>query len=286
MKRTKAKAQDYLPSMLPGSRKEIFFDVLKLHFGKFLLMGLAILILALPLHLTAIAEDLYVSGIYSSLGTATQQQRLGAQYAVVAVRGLRAFCDIILLMLFAFFFSGVLRVVRQYAWMENVFFITDFWKGWKQNWKQTVLLALLSGISFALTKLAYSLSQLATGVTAFLLVIPIGVLYLFFMPIFGYTLVAIPVYSNTFGKNIKAGFYIYLKNPLRAIFAAGCAMLPFLPLLIPHLYAHLAGRLLGSLLTPMILLGWTLYAYGQFDRYINGEQFPQMVGKGLYNEEQ
>ena len=285
MKRIKAKAHDYLPLMLPSSRKEIFFDVLKLHFGKFLLMGLAVLVLALPLHLTAIAEDLYVSGIYSSLEMTTQQQRLGALYAVVAVRGLRAFFDVILLIIFAFFFSGILRVVRQYAWMENVFFITDFSKGWKQNWKQSVLLALLSGISYALTELAYNFSQLATGMTAFLLVMPMGVFYLFLQPIFGYTLVAIPVYSNTFWKNLKAGFYLYLKKPLRTILTAGCAMLPFLPLMIPHLYAHLAGRLLGSLLTPVILLGWTLYTYEQFDRYINNEQFPQMVGKGLYNEE-
>lgn len=286
MKRRKTKARDYLPSMLPSSRKEIFFDVLSLHFGKFLLMGLAVLCLAMPLHLTAIAEDLYVSGVYSSLGAATQQQQLGALYTVVAVRGLRGFLDVILLMIFALFFSGILRVVRQYAWMENVFFITDYIKGWKQNWKQTVLLALLSGISCALTMLAYNLSQLATGITIFLLVMPTGVFYLFLLPIFGYTLVAIPVYNNTFGGNLKAGFYLYIKKPLGAILAAGCAMLPFLPLLIPHVYAHLAGRLLGSLLTPMILLGWSLYAYGQFDRYINGEQLPQIVGKGLYNGEE
>lgn len=285
MIKRKAKARDYQPSMLPGSRKEIFFDVLKLHFGKFLLMGLGVLILALPLHLTAIAEDLVVNGIYATLETADQQQQLGAMYTVAAIRAVRSLLDVVLLMLFACFFSGLLRVVRQYAWLENVFFVTDFSKGWKQNCSQTVLLALIAGITGALTSLSYNFSQLAAGVTAFLLVIPTGVFFLFLLPVFGYTAAAIPVYSNKLGKNLKAGFLLYIKKPWQAILATGCAMLPFVPLVIPHLYAHLAGRLLGSLLTPIILLGWSLYAYDRFDRYINRDQFPELVGKGIYTQE-
>ena len=58
--RTKKSEKDFKKSMLPQTRRDVFFDVLKLQWSKLLRVALLLLIAALPLLLIAVYEDSYI----------------------------------------------------------------------------------------------------------------------------------------------------------------------------------------------------------------------------------
>ena len=101
------------------------------------------------------------------------------------------------------------------------------------------------------------------------------------LPIFAITLAMIPVYSNTLFQSLKNAFYVYCRSLLKVLLAMVCCLLPWVPALIPNLYCHILGSLAGALLTPFCLLAWTLFCYNQFDKHINPDVSPQLVGKGI-----
>ncbi len=65
--------------------------------------------------------------------------------------------------------------------------------------------------------------------------------------------------------------------------AAICCLLPWVPALIPNFYCHILGGLLDIVLTPFILLGWTLFCYNRFDAHINPQVCPELIGKGTFS---
>ena len=73
---------------------------------------------------------------------------------------------------------------------------------------------------------------------------------------------------------------MYLKHWKKTFQAILVWGMPFAVYMIPSFYCHLFGRLLVTLLIPVILLGWTLFAYQRLDESINIRFFPELVGKG------
>lgn len=62
----KTAKSDFVPDMLPHTRKQVFFDVCKLHFGKLLLCGFIMFCFSLPLHLSAVFSELYGLSVMES----------------------------------------------------------------------------------------------------------------------------------------------------------------------------------------------------------------------------
>ena len=67
---------DWTAEMLPRNRKELFFDIFKLHFFNFLYYGLFLLILSFPMHLLALVNDLYESNMFSVVTEMTTKEEL------------------------------------------------------------------------------------------------------------------------------------------------------------------------------------------------------------------
>lgn len=278
--RIKKCSTDYVPDMLPKNRKEVFFDVLKLHFWDLIKLGLVMLLFCFPLHLAAIGEDIITGGIYAQVQDATAEQQQGAYLTVLAVKVLRAVVSTVLTPFFVVGLAGVSRVVRQYGWGENVFLATDFVKGVRQNWKQIAGLQFLLGLIYTLSLLAQQLADLSTGAIVWLLHIPMAVFVLVILPVAGYAAAGIPVYSTGLLSHFRAGLQMYIKSLFPTLLGVLLTMIIYLPLLIPNLYVHIFGRVIATLLTPIALLGWCLFCYNNQDKYINPTQHPELIGRG------
>lgn len=276
----KKRASDYTPDMLPTNRKAVFFDLVKLHFWDLIKLGALLLLFAMPMHLLAIGEDIITGSIYAQVQNATTEQQQGAYLTLKAVQVLRALLSTVLVPVFTVGLAGVLRVIRQYGWGENVFTVMDFFKGVRQNWKQITQLHLVMGVLYTLSLLAQQLADISTGVAFWLLHIPMGVFVLVILPVGGYAVAAIPVYSTSLFNHIRAGLQMYIKSLFSTLLGTLCAMALYLPLLIPHLYIHLFGGVIATLLTPVILLGWCLFCYNKQDKFINSTQHPELIGRG------
>lgn len=278
--RIRKRSTDYTPDMMPHNRREVFLDVVKLHFWDLIKLGLVMLLFSLPLHLAAIGEDIATAGIYAQVQNATAEQQQGGYLTVLAVKVLRTAVSTVLAPFFTVGLAGVLRVVRQYGWGENVFFVTDLVKGIRQNWKQLTGLQLILGLIYTLSVLAQQLAYVSTGAIVWLLHIPMAVFMLVILPVAGYATAGIPVYRTGLISQIMAGLQMYMKNLPATLLAVLCAMAIYLPLLIPDLYVHIFGRILATLLTPIALLGWCLFCYDKQDQYINPGQHPELIGRG------
>lgn len=278
VKKTKKASKDYEKSMLPQTRREVFFDVVKLQWSKLLLVALILLIAALPLLLISVYEDTYILTVSEDPGIA--QETIPALIAPLHI-----FCALLsapCLVLFFLGLSGVIRVVRQLAWEENVMVFQDFMVGLRQNWKQFLATGLIFGLCYTFAKIGWH-SALATQTdSVWGQGIVLGLLVFLIAPLAACCTVVIAVYNNRFEDNLKLATYLYLKNPLKTV---GAMLLAFGPgvavWLIPHLQLHLIGCIPAILAFTLGLLGWVLFTYNQLDKHYNAQQYPELVGRGV-----
>ena len=284
MARFRHSDKDFTRDMLPKNRKEVFFDVLKLHWGKLLACGLILLVFALPLHISAIVSDMYDITLRQqfSEGTITAEQMAGLYISFTNTRGL---IDIALCVIFSVGLAAVLRIARQLAWEENVFMRYDVVKGIKQNALQCVLLGIIFGIiRFACN---YFMNALVSKngipyVGAAITVISI----VLFAPAAIYSLMAICIYGNKFRHNLRLGFLLYFKHPIKTlgIFLACVAIFipQFIPLVSPVLViVHIVFRIISSVLSGIILLILFLFTSSLLDKDINPKHHPELIGRGI-----
>ena len=273
---------DYTKSMLPQTRRQVFFDVLHLQWKKLLLLGLLLLLFYLPLLLSTVVKDIYISNLYVSLADADHGQKLAAGQTLAILDLLRSLVNILFILVLTVAFSGVLRVIRQYAWEENVHLPTDMGKGIKDNYLQTAAIGVLAGLIYTLCLMVYyTASSYSFSLVAMLSMLPIGISVLVILPILMISLAMVPVYSNRLWVTLKNAFFIYTRCLLKVLLGMLCCLAVWIPATIPNFYCHIFGSVFGMLLTPIALLGWSLLCYDCFDRHLNPLVCPQLIGKGI-----
>lgn len=278
IRKTKKASNDFEKSMLPQTRRAVFFDVVKLQWSKLLLVALILLISALPLLLIAVYEDTYIL-------TAYEDPAIPQETIPVLIAPLHILCAVLSAPCLSLFFlglSGAIRVVRQLAWEENAMVFPDFLIGFRQNWKQFLPAGVLFGLSYALAKIGWYTALANQTDSVWMQGISLGLLIFLIAPVICCSIVVIALYSNSFWGNFKLSVFVYLKNPLKTV---GFMLLVFGPAvavwLIPHLYLHLIGSIPAMMVFTLGLLGWTLFIYNQLDKHYNAQQYPELVGKGI-----
>lgn len=282
--RRKIASTDFTENMMPHTRKEVFFDVWKMHWFDLLKLGFILLIAFVPILMMTVTKDAYEAKLMAEIGVDASQEILQEiQISTLMFRSTSAFIQVPLYMLFAIVLSGTLRLVRQYAWEEVVFFGRDLWIGIKQNWKQTIGLAFLLGLQNAIGQYLNAMGtitqdlalKIAGGVFG-------GVTWLICFPIYAYILIGISIYSNTFMQNFKVAFALYAKAPLKTLLILISLIAVFLISLLPQFVCHMIGQVAGLLLLPILLLIWFLFTSAQLDKHINPIYFPELLDRGLY----
>ena len=273
--------KDFTEDMLPHTRREVFFDVLKLHWAKFLLLGLISLIFSVPLLISALMRDLYLLAVYSELGG----EELVSQ--AVYINNLFAALNIPCYLIYFAGFSALARIIKRYAFEDPVSISTDFAKGFRQNILQYLLLGFFFAIIVFACSFFQSVSLTADGAGVSLKpgLIPTAVFALLFAPVGAYMTVTQSVYAISFRLNILYGFVLYSKNIPQTLLTAVCCAAPFVLQLFPLingnvLYVHIVGYILCPFITPIIMLGFWLFTYNKLDAAINRDYYPELVGKG------
>lgn len=277
-RKTKKAAKDFERSMLPQTRQAVFFDVVKLQWSKLLRLSLILLICALPLLLIAVYEDSYLLTVYEDPGI--------PQEAIPAlIAPLHIYCAILsapCIVLFFLGLSGVIRVVRQLAWEENVMVFPDFMVGFRQNWKQFLPLGLIFGLGYTFAKIGWHNALATQANSVWVQGIGLGLLIFLIAPLVACAVVVIAIYSNSFGGNLKLAAFVYLKRPLKTVVGMLLAFGPSAAVwVIPHLQLHLIGVIPALMVFTLGLLGWTLFTYNQLDAHYNAQQYPELVGRGI-----
>ncbi len=279
----KASNSDYTEAMLPHNRKEVFFDVVKLNWFRLLGLGALVLIFSLPMHIFTLIEDSHNATLLQELESMTAEQQAEAYSEMLSMSSTKAILNIFSFVLISVCIAGLVRIIRQYAWGENVVHFSDFMKGIKQNGKQMAILGFLIGFFNAFAVYAYSISAVSEdALNSVLFMIPVGFSIFLGIPVAAYTVVCIPIYSNSFFQNLMTALATLAKSPIKSFAALVCCLVPFIPQMIPDVYFHLFGGIIGALLSPFVMLGWFLFASNRLDEHINKERFPSIVGKGTF----
>ncbi len=281
-KRKLQASQNFETSMLPQTRKAIFFDVIKLHWSSFLSYGFLILLFMLPLYVITLAQQVLVWQQYALLEGLPDAEKLESIQNIYALQNTAACFKIPCLMIAALGLAGLIRVIRQYAWEENVFFSFDFSTGIKSNSKQFLLLGLLAGIINLLVTYYNGLSAFAkSSFSSILLTLPVGLALAVALPLIAFAMVSISIYSNKFSVVLMTSFSLSVKTFFKTIVRLLGILSPLALFLIPNLLIQFAVLLVYALAFPTLLLTWYLYALDQFDKHINAQYYPELVGKGL-----
>lgn len=276
--------ENYTMDMLPHTRKQVFWDIVKLHHRTLILCGLILFAFMIPLHLSAIAEYAYRASLSQNITENSPPEQLTEMLlSLISFGNTRRLIDVPLWILFFIGLSGVARVIRQYAWEENVYFRYEFAEGIKSNWKQYSVLGLLVGILTFVCTYIYNLSTLSAdkgSVYSYLGVIPSVLFSVLFIPPLLYSLVSVSVYKNTFRQNVRMGLVLYARQLWQTVLTVICCAVVFIPQMIPNFYCIIIGRVLSSLVLPFLMLGWWLFAYNGLDKSINPKFAPELIGRG------
>ncbi len=272
--------KDYTVDMLPATRKALFLDVMKLHWRAFLGYGLVFLLFCLPVHLVSLLQTMMVARETAGIPMTPE-----VQAQVLGIKNTMAFLQIPGIVILFVGLGAFARVIRQYAWGENVFFGRDFSLGFQHNIRQMALLGLLTGVVQALCVFAGSQALAAQSTAARILyLLPVGTALLVGIPVGAYAIVCISIYQNSLGEILRMAFGLTVKTLLPSYpVLLGCLALLAVEL-IPSFAVSILGKVCYSILAPVLFLIWYLYGLEGIDRYINAHHHPELVGRGLYKE--
>ena len=216
-KRTKFAKADFQRAGLPQTRREVFADVLRIHWRSFLGFAFLFVIFTLPFHLLGIKDDVIQMNVMRDFSNMTAEQQQTAILQVLSIKNTSAVLNIVSFVIFSVFLSGMLRVIRQYSWIENVFFGYDMMQGIKQNIGQILPLLVLVGIINSVVVYAYNYSILTTNGTAvILLAMAVFAVIIIGVPTLAYALVSVSLYNHTLIGHIKLGAVMAFKAPLKS----------------------------------------------------------------------
>lgn len=281
-------AKNYSINMMPTTRKQVFRDILHLHTARIFYIGLMFLAFSLPLHLLDLFEDIYITSIGSNVnGEMTQTEINEVAYSVISIKNMFALIKIPLWIIFSIGFAGILRIVRQYCWIENVSLKHDFLIGIKQNFKQSILTALLLSVTnFVCTYLINTSYVVGDSSYSAILFLPMALNFLIIIPMILIVCVSIPIYSNTFIQNVKIALALMMKKYSIILLSSVVLVLPFMMISELGFYPNLIIRLIYSIFGGFIMIGYCLFIYNLMDKHINSKYFPDLVGRGtIWNED-
>ena len=278
--KTRQSKTEFQSSLLPHNRKQVFWDVIKLHWRTLLILSLVLLVGALPLLACLFIRDQYALTLTAKVanGTMTIEDRLATlKYAHLICAGACWLCLYVL----AIAVCIVCRFVRQLVWYEPIFVKEDLGLAFKNGYKGAAICATFAGIIIVVQK-----AMLFVTDNVFLQIIPVAIFIPFVALPLLLAFVQSTMYIGKFSQMLKNAILMYIKEaPIVLLFG----LLLFTPLLFTIWEQLLIVKYI-VLITYLLLfevpfmMMFYLGCNSIFDKYINREQFPQIYKKGLYVE--
>ncbi len=277
----KSSNTDYARNMLPHNRREVFLDVLKLHWGDFLIYGLLMFVVCLPLNIISINKIYAINDLTEAMKLVSGEELMALAGHLSEVKSVYALMQGASFSVIFLYLAGLIRVIRQYAWEENIYFKNDYSNGFKSNWLQMLLLSIVFGILYSFAVICYDWAQETDDMLQSLsMMIPMCLFLFWVIPMMLYAISTVAVYANSFGNVIKTASAMVFAKPLAAIAASCISCAAVLLVYISNVALMVISRILITIFFPIALLAWMLSSFNAFDKHINAEHFPELVGKG------
>lgn len=278
--KTKQSATEFEMNQLPHNRKQVFWDVIKLHWRMLLVLSLVLLVGLLPLLTCLFIRDQYALVLAARVndGTMSPENRLATLKIVFLIcAGACWVC----LYIFALAVCIVVRFVRQLIWYEPIFVKEDIAMGIKNGYKGAAICSTFAGIIIVVHRLMLFVTD-----NVFVQIIPVAIFIPFIALPLLLAFIQSTIYIGSFSQMLKNAIAMYIKEaPIVLLFG----LLLFTPLLFTMLEQFLIVKYIVVvvyiyLFELAFIMMFSLGSNYIFDKYINKEQFPQMYKKGLYVE--
>ena len=263
---------------LPTNRKEVFFDLLKYRKMSLFALSCYTFMFFIPL-----AVDLFYFNYLESMAIVADK----FEYLFSLI----FYSMLIMLpcMVIGFIgLAGAFYVAKKMVWQEGVSLASDFFKGVKENWKHAVISGVIFGLVLFVLIVGGSYLYIYAQVAPVVKGIGLGALILLFL-MFG-MVIALNFtqgvyYENPYGVTLKNSFsFLGLLNwKVFLIYLLSTGVVVTLGLF--NLLTLAIGLILFAVLNGVVIVLYTLVSHSAFDKYINKEHYPDMVGKGLYKND-
>ena len=263
---------------LPHSRKEVFFDLLAHRKMTLFALSSFVFMFFIPL-----AVDLFYFNYLENVAIANEKYEY--LFSLIFYSMLIA----IPCMIIGFIgLAGAFHAVKKLVWQEGINLSVDFFHGIKDNWKHALVNGLISGILLFGLVVGSSYLLIFVREKPVLCGIGIGALILLFL-FFGMTIALFfpqdDYYQNRYSDTFKNSFrFLGLINwKVLVIFLLSTGGL--VALCAINFVTMIVGFVLFAILNSLVIVLYTLISHAAFDKFINAEHYPEMVGKGLYKVE-
>ena len=275
----KAACTDFLEEMLPSTRKELFFDVLKNHYTDLIKIGLLLLLFLIPFFIVLVLQDVMLLNV-NQLYNQKEIDLTTYKANVLTIQFYTSLFEIPSLIIFSFGFSGILKLLKEYSFQEPVFFKHDFCNSIKENSKTFLLTGLILAIILFVTK------WLLIFITnPFIAYGQIGISFVIYIPIILLFLTASISYNGNKMMILRSSCELYAKTFPSTILLIVIVFFPILLLLITQTILKYALLLICVIIIlPITLFIWVLYSNYIFDKYVNSYFHIEVVNKGLYSK--
>lgn len=273
IKKKTCNENDFLISDLPKNRVQLFFDILKNQWSSLLILSFTTLLVFMLLIISRYQNISIISNIISS---DMENKNYHIQFAYFIHYAI----NIVIIIIIGIYLSGMMRVFKKMSYNEGFFLGADFFKGVKENIKEYLIIYTIYGILCFMVE-SLSINYLMADSMLYYLFKIIN--YGFLLPILLICSCLSTIYSDNIFKKIKISFLLYIKNFFKIIFALIIMICPLLSLIMGSTIVQLFVPIIYCLIyLPLSLLGFLIMMNGVFDKYINKENFPDLVNKGMY----
>ena len=263
---------------LPHNRKEVFFDLLRHRKMALFTLSCFTFMFFIPL-----AVDLFYFNFLESVAMANDK----TDYLFSLI----FYSMLIMLpcMIIGFIgLSGAFHVAKKMVWQEGVMVAPDFFQGIKENWKHGFLNGFLFGVVLFGFVVGGSYLLINFNAAPIWSGVGIGALIVFFL-LFG----MVVALNNTQDVYYTNGFFTTMKNSFcllgllhyRILVTYLLSTGVVVALCCLNMVTLAIGLFLFAILNSLVVVLYTLISHYGFDRFINQEHYPEMVGKGLYKLE-
>lgn len=277
MRKEVIRQTDYSVSELPKTRFAQFKDLLKHQFLNLVKISCLQTVFNMPLLVWAILFVIFLTTVNPE----------GVYIVILVGSGILIPCVAISNV----GLSGMFYCLKKLAYADGLFAASSYFVGIKEEGKKGFVFGLLQGISAGVALAGTTFLYIFAGVNPWVIGLGITVLvilYFVMTMINYYSLAQTSVYSNKTGVIIKNSFLMSLmrfpKHILLFILHPGLAIAGYIGMcFIPNVGIIISYVWLGlfAILNSIGLLAWMLFILTSFDKFINQENYPDYVGKGL-----
>ena len=269
---------------LPKNRRQSYFDCVFNKTSTLLLVGLTILLCALPLLIilgvtNILIYDIKLQLLDGLISKEVANSRFFETYNAANFLLIPAFIILFIGL------SGIIRVTRRMIFQEHIAFFYDFKAGVKSNARSFVLaglfLSLLYAVMMLLARFPLITNELKWLDATFAISIAAFVLALLIVPFY---LLQSDLYNLNFKDKLKNSFLIGMRSILTTLPFLLLLFAPWLLLLINYdsVVYFIVIALLLLVVMPLSLLAMHEYGLSILDKYINKVHHPSIYRKGLF----